>query len=140
MHDQQQQTGHMMKHLKLTVGSLFRLSAVAALAMGGTTFIPHSSTTPDGNTSYYNLQLNGRRRYYGMTGSDLGAKFEVKVAKVPGYGHLKSYYPNGNVREDSMVAIETQTDGLKVVRNKVQSGKYYRPDGSLCSAIENGSG
>lgn len=129
-----------MKHLKLTVGSLFRLAAVAAIAMGGTTWIPHSSTTLDGNTSYYNLQLNGHRRYYGMSGNDMGARFEVKVAKVPGYGHLKSYYPNGNLREDSMVYIETQTDGLKVAHAKVQAGKYYLPDGTLCSSIENGSG
>lgn len=129
-----------MKHFKLTIGSMFRLAAITAIALSATRWIPHSSKTLDGNTSYYTLKFDGHRHYYAMTGNELGCKFEAQVQKVPGYVELKSYYPNGNLREHSRVYVETQTDGLKIRHEQVESGKFYLPDGSICSSLENGTG
>ena len=129
-----------MKHFKLTVGSMFRLAAIAAIALSATRWIPRWSTTHDGNTSYYTLQFDGRRSYYALRGNEFGFRFEAKVTKVPGYAELKSYYANGSLRKHVHVYVERQTDGLKVVHDRVESGTFYLPDGSICSSIENGTG
>lgn len=129
-----------MKQFKLTLGSMFRLAAVTAIALSAMRWIPRSSTTIDGNTSHYNLQFNGHRHYYAMSGNDTGCKFEAKIKQVPGYADLKSFYPNGALREHAQVYVQTQTDGLKVYFDRVESGKYYLPDGSVCSSVENGTG
>lgn len=126
--------------LKLTVGSMFRLACVAAVALSIHTWIPRSSKTMDGNTSHYKIGFNGKRTYYSITGEEMGCRFEVSVKTVPGYGERKSYYPNGVLRDESIVYVERQTDGLKINQRRVESGRFYRPDESLCSEVVQGTG
>ena len=132
--------GSEVARLKLTVGSMFRLACVAAVALSINTWIPRSSKTMDGNTSHYKIGFNGKRCYCSITGEEMGCRFEVTVKTVPGYGERKSYYANGVVRDHSIVYVERQTDGLKINQNRVESGRFYRPDESLCSEVAQGTG
>lgn len=129
-----------MARLKLTVGSMFRLACVAAVALSVNTWIPRSSKTMDGNTSHYKIGFDGKRRYYSITGHELGCRFEVTVKTVPGQGDRRSYYPNGVLRDNSIVYVERQTDGLRIDGDRIESGRFYRLDESLCSEVTNGTG
>lgn len=129
-----------MARLKLTVGSMFRLACVAALALSINTWIPRWSKTLDGNISYYKIGFDGKRRYYSLTGEELGCRFEVTVKTVPGRAVRKSFYPNGVLRDDSLVYVEYQTDGLKINHERFESGKFYRPDATLSSEVIQGTG
>ncbi len=78
-----------------------------------------------------------------ITTQSMGKNLDA-VSKYPSSAFLASrnvkLLPNGTLRDQSLVYADHQTDGLKVHHYRVQTGKFYRPDGTVCSAVDEGSG
>ena len=57
-----------------------------------------------------------------------------------GYNPYKGYYGDGALREEGTILVKKNGVDVAAYRHDVQNGKYYSPDGSLISAVKDGTG
>lgn len=81
------------------------------------------------------------KRYYLVTINLPGVGyFKVKL-RCPGYNDFKRFYPNGTLAEEGQCLVEycDSPEPLPDYHNLLWS-KCYKPDGTLCSEVKNGTG
>ena len=127
--------------LKLTTGSMFRLVAIAAIALAVVNWWPRALPPgKDGSVTWYH-GIWGARSFYMVTGTDgLGCTFKVNLRLLPGYSPMTGAYPDGSPREQTVVFVTGSVDGCEIRRADVQSGEYFAPNGTLIGRVENGTG
>ncbi len=118
--------------LKLTTGSMFRITAFAALALAVANWWPRTlPPARDGSVTWYR-GFWGSRSSYKITGTDgFGCTFNVKLRSLPGYSPMIGAYPDGTP------ACEYDLENSQVIRARMwwkdgtlQSNRHYR-DGKL---------
>lgn len=125
--------------MRLSVAALFRLVAFTALILVLVRWWPHTTgADTDGSIAKYRSTVLGKRSYYQVINSAEG--FAVELGTVPGYSRLVAYYKDGSLREQSEVYVTYRTDGVHVERERVLSGQYYAPDGSVLGQVNDGNG
>ena len=126
---------------KISTTSLFRLVAVAAVGLAIVNWWPHSTArTRDGSISWYR-GLWGQRSFFKVTGSDrFGCRFNVNLNPLPGYSLMTGTYPDGTLRENTVVYVSGSIDGCVIDRRNIADGKYYSPDGTEVGRVESGTG
>lgn len=130
--------------LKLSTSAIFRLVAVAAIALAIANWwpraLPPQCDGPATSVSWFH-GMWGHRTYFKVTGTDrYGGTFQVAVKGLPSYSQMKGAYPDGSPREETSVYVTGSIDGAHIHRKNVVSGKYFSPDGTQIGLVENGTG
>ncbi len=127
--------------LKLTLGSLFRLVAIAAIGIAVANWWPRATpASSDGVVAWYHGAYWGRA-YYLVTKADyFRCNCRASVTDLPQFAKLTGTYPDGSIREESETWIEGHQDGCTIVRTKVRNGTYYAPNGTEVGRVVNGNG
>lgn len=81
------------------------------------------------------------KRYYLVTINLPGAGYFKVKHRGPGYNDFKRFYPNGKLAEEGQCLVEyfDSPEPEPDYHNLLWS-KCYKPDGSLCSEVKNGTG
>ena len=126
---------------RLTIATLFRLTALAAIGLTVLTQWPRSlPPARDGSITWYR-GFWGKLSYSHVTGIDrFGCTYRVELRGLPGYARMTGTYPDGAQREETEVYVTSQTDGCDIRRMNVTNGRYFAPDGKLIAQVINGTG
>lgn len=126
----------------LLVGIVGLCFLAIAIPLFGPKEIP-LSMNPRMFTGYYwgNDSILGRHFYKVRADEGSFGYWEVEV-KGSGYSSYRGYYPDGTIREIGEIMVkfgdippEPQPD-----ETDVKWGKYFRPDGTLASEVQDGTG
>lgn len=81
------------------------------------------------------------KRYYLVTINLPGVGYFKVKHRGPGYNDFKRFYPNGKLAEEGQCLVEyfDSPEPEPDYHNLLWS-KCYKPDGSLCSEVKNGTG
>ncbi len=126
---------------KLSTAAVMRLVAVAAIGLAVVNWWPRSTAPArDGSIAWYH-GLWGPKSYYKVTGVDeYGNQFTVRLDSLPGYSEMTGTYPDGALREKTVVYVAGHVDGCDIKRVDVTEGTYYSPNGTEIGRVENGTG
>jgi hypothetical protein len=81
------------------------------------------------------------KKYYRVTFAYEDTRLEVEY-KGPRYNNFKRFYPDGTLAEEGKCMVELYDLPLQPVpdESNLLWSKCYKPDGTLCSEVENGTG
>lgn len=82
------------------------------------------------------------KRYYLVTITFPGEGYSKVGYRRPGYNDFKRFYPNGTLAEEGQCLVELYDYPPEPVpdQSDVLWTKCYKPDGTLCSEVKNGTG
>ena len=82
------------------------------------------------------------KKYYLVTINHPGEGYWNVKYKRSGYNDFKRFYPNGTLAEEGQCLVKLYNYPPEPVPNEsdVLWSKCYKPDGSLCSEVKNGTG
>lgn len=141
----------MRARIRFSLKTLLLVPAVVSIVLVGLWWWPKSQPLSI-NEAFY----TGYYRGFGLTddGGVLGKQFfrlviddgnhgywEVDYSQ-PGFNPYRGFYPNGVCREEGECFVEINGGALDPApdSNDVQSGKYYKPNGTLGSEVADGTG